>query len=81
MAIQVNIGEARDRLSKLLQKVDEGEEVVIARGNQPRYRVSLIRDDAAASKLAVVDRLLALKEGTGSVTQDELRAWRDEGRE
>ena len=81
MAIQVNIGEARDRLSKLLQKVDEGEELVIARGNQPRYRVSLIQDDAAASKLAVVDRLLALKEGTRSVTQDELRAWRDEGRE
>ena len=81
MGIQVNIGEARNRLSELLQRLEEGEEVVIARGNEPRYRVSLIEEEECADRLAIAHQLLSLRKGTKRVSQDELRAWRDEGRE
>ena len=33
--LQVNIHEAKTNLSKLIQKVVDGEEVIIARGNKP----------------------------------------------
>jgi antitoxin (DNA-binding transcriptional repressor) of toxin-antitoxin stability system len=78
---QVNIGEARNRLSELLQRLEEGEEIVIARGNEPRYRVSLIEDEEVADRVAIADQLLTLRKGSKRVSQDELRAWRDEGRE
>ena len=78
--IKVNIGEARNRLSELLQRLEEGQEVVIARGNEPRYRVTLIEEEAVTDRQAALDRLLRLREGTKPVSQEELRAWRDEGR-
>lgn len=80
MTIQVNIGEARNRLSELLQRLEEGEDLVIARGNEPRYRVTLIEEDAVADRNAALDRLLCLRQGSKPVSQEELRAWRDEGR-
>lgn len=40
----VNIYEAKTQLSRLLAAVDSGEEVVIARRGEPRWRLSLIDD-------------------------------------
>ena len=40
MAIQVNIHEAKTQLSKLLQRVSCGEEVIIARAGKPVARLS-----------------------------------------
>ncbi|MGN6271727.1 MAG: type II toxin-antitoxin system Phd/YefM family antitoxin [Protaetiibacter sp.] len=40
----VNIYEAKTQLSRLLAAVDSGEEVVIARRGEPRWRLSLIED-------------------------------------
>ena len=40
MAITVNIGEAKTRLSELIALVEAGEEVVIARGNAPVARLA-----------------------------------------
>ncbi|PZQ89782.1 MAG: type II toxin-antitoxin system prevent-host-death family antitoxin [Leifsonia xyli] len=42
----VNIYEAKTQLSRLLAAVDSGEEVVIARRGEPRWRLSLIGDEA-----------------------------------
>ena len=40
--LQVNVHEAKTNLSKLIQKVVDGEEVVIAKGNRPIVRMVLI---------------------------------------
>ena len=40
--LQVNVHEAKTHLSKLIQKVVDGEEVIIARGNQPIIKLVLI---------------------------------------
>ena len=45
MTITVKVGEAKTHLSELLAKVEAGEEVVIARGNEPIARLSRIRRD------------------------------------
>lgn len=79
MTIQVNIGDAKTRLSELLAKVDAGETLVIARGNVPMYEVRLLEEDRSVAK-AAVERLLELREGTKPVTRDEIQAWKEEGR-
>ena len=40
--LQVNVHEAKTNLSKLIQKVVEGEDVVIAKGNNPIVKLVLI---------------------------------------
>ncbi len=40
--LQVNVHEAKTNLSKLIQKAIEGEDVVIARGNNPIVKLVLI---------------------------------------
>ncbi len=40
--LQVNIHEAKTNLSKLIQKVVDGEEVIIAKGNKPLVKLILI---------------------------------------
>ena len=35
MTMQINIGEAKTRLSELIARVEAGEEIVIARDNTP----------------------------------------------
>jgi prevent-host-death family protein len=42
MAIRVNIGEAKDRLSQLLAAAKRGEDVVIARAGHPEVRLVAI---------------------------------------
>jgi prevent-host-death family protein len=38
----VNIHEAKTHLSRLIQEVQDGEEIVIARGNEPVVRLVLV---------------------------------------
>jgi prevent-host-death family protein len=40
--LQVNVHEAKTNLSKLIQKVVDGEEVIIAKGNKPVVKLILI---------------------------------------
>lgn len=40
--LQVNIHQAKTNLSKLIQKVVDGEEVIIAKGNRPIVKMVLI---------------------------------------
>jgi prevent-host-death family protein len=44
MAITVKVGEAKTHLSKLLARVEAGEEVIIARGNAPVAKLVPIDD-------------------------------------
>ena len=63
MAIHVNIGEAKTRLSELVAAAVRGEEVVVARAGEPQVRLVPV---AAASEAAVAalraKRLAALAE-------------------
>jgi prevent-host-death family protein len=49
--MQVNIHEAKTRLSQLIQCVLDGEEVIIARNNQPVVRLEPITRTPAKRKL------------------------------
>jgi len=40
--LQVNVHQAKTNLSKLIQKVVDGEEVIIAKGNQPIVKMILV---------------------------------------
>ena len=40
--LQVNVHQAKTNLSKLIQKVVDGEEVIIAKGNQPVVKLVLV---------------------------------------
>ena len=48
---QVNIHEAKTNLSKLIKKVVNGEEVVIAKGNKPLVKLVLIEGNKPKRKL------------------------------
>ncbi|MGI8740542.1 MAG: type II toxin-antitoxin system Phd/YefM family antitoxin [Gammaproteobacteria bacterium] len=61
--IQVNIHEAKTRLSQLLALAEAGEEVVIARGGRPVARLSTIRP-------AGLGRLLGRDAGLFEVPED-----------
>lgn len=77
MSLTVKIGEAKTRLSELLAKVEAGEEVVIARGNEPIARLTRVpkADDFAA----LVAEVKAARAKRAKTTPEELLAWRDEG--
>lgn len=51
MTVTVKIGEAKTHLSELLARVEAGEEIVIARGNDPIARLTRIqrRSDVEAA--------------------------------
>lgn len=78
MSITVKIGEAKTHLSDLLSKVEAGEEVIIARGNDPIARLTRIRREGDVR--AVIDEIRAARAGFAKTTSEELLAWRDEGR-
>jgi len=77
VTITVKIAEAKTHLSKLLAKVEAGEEVVIARGNAPIARLSRIRKDKDVS--AVIEEIRAARARAKPVTTEEILAWRHEG--
>lgn len=79
MAITVKVHEAKTHLSDLLNKVEAGEEVIIARGNEPVAKLTLFRgeDDVAA----LIGEIRSARAGRPATTLAEILAWRDgEGR-
>ena len=78
MSVTVNIGEAEAGLSDLIVKVEGGEDVIIARGQQPVARLSRILRDMDVA--AAIKEIKAARAGRHMTTVDEILAWRDEGR-
>ena len=80
MPLTVNIGEAKTRLSELIARVEAGEEVVIARGNEPAARLAPLDD--VAQRQRVIAEILALRDSARvkPVTTEEIIAWKNEGR-
>ncbi|HEX2524778.1 MAG TPA: type II toxin-antitoxin system prevent-host-death family antitoxin [Geminicoccus sp.] len=78
----VNVFDAKNRLSALLDRVERGEEVTITRrGKAIAKLVPTASPNHAATLVqrmqAIQDRIAARGE---PFTQDELRAYRDQGR-
>ena len=78
MTITVKVGEAKTRLSELLAKVEDGEEVIIQRGNEPIAKLSRIRRTGEVA--AVIDEIIAARNKAKPVTHEEIKAWIEEGR-
>lgn len=78
MSVTVKVAEAKAHLSELLARVEAGEEVIIARGNAPIARLTAI--DERRQRLAAIEAVRAIRARAKPVTQEEIRAWRDEGR-
>lgn len=78
MTIIVKIGEAKTHLSKLLGRVEAGEEVIIARGDEPIARLSRFRRDNDVD--ATIAEIKAARAERPRTTIAEILAWRDAGR-
>lgn len=57
---QVNIHEAKTHLSKLIEKVINGEEVIIAKGNKPVVKLVLIDGLKPVRKLGTAKNLVEI---------------------
>jgi prevent-host-death family protein len=77
MTITVKVGAAKTHLSDLLAKVEAGEEIIIARGNEPVAR--LTRIEKASELGALLADARAARGRAMTVTRDEVLAWRREG--
>ena len=78
MTIIVKIGEAKTHLSDLLAKVEAGEEVIIARGDDPIARLTRIRRESDVD--AVIRDIKASRADRKPTTAEEIHAWRNDGR-
>ncbi len=78
MTVVIEVAEAKTRLSELLARVEAGEDIVIARDGKPIVRLTPI--DERRRRLDAIEAVRAVRARAKPVTQEEIRAWRDEGR-
>ena len=74
MTVIVKVGEAKTHLSDLLARVEAGEEIIIARGNQPIAK--LTRIEKADDLAALLAEARAARARAKPVTREEILAWR-----
>ena len=87
MGIQVNIGEAKTRLSQLIAAAKRGEQVTIARAGKPEATIIPVADAQHLEREARAARLkafhgsfkgrldMSLDWAAPSMTEDEVREW------
>jgi prevent-host-death family protein len=79
----VNLFDAKNRLSALVDQVEHGQEVTITRRGKPVARLVPIANQSQQGR-NVAEKLRALRQGVAkrgeSFAWDELKAYRDEGR-
>lgn len=78
MSVTVKVAEAKTHLSELLARVEAGEDIIIARGNDPVAR--LVAIDQRRQRLLAIEAVRALRAQAQPVTQEEIQAWKQEGR-
>lgn len=72
MTIQVNVHEAKTNLSKLLQAVERGEKVTIARGNVPVAELTKIEAKPIKRQLGTYRGVLSVPDDFDTMMQDEI---------
>jgi prevent-host-death family protein len=80
MTITVKVGEAKAQLSALLAKVEAGEEVIIARGNEPIAKLSRVSRDTDVAAVIAEIRAGRDRFKRAPVTIADILAWKEEGR-
>ncbi len=80
MSLTVTIGEAKARLSKLIARVEAGEDVIIARGHEPVARLAPLDVERRARVSKAIEAIRALRARAKPVTVEEILAWKREGR-
>ena len=74
--VQVNVAEARAKLSQLLAAVDAGEEVVIARDGVPAARlVPVVRSEVRLGLLKQLVDPTTVPDFTEPMSEDDLAEW------
>lgn len=77
MAEQVNVQDAKTRLSELLARVERGEEIIVARGGKPIARLTAV-EQPPARELGFVSGGDIPESFFEPLPEEELRRW--EGR-
>lgn len=77
MTDQVNVQEAKTRLSELLSRVERGEEIIIARGGKPIARLTAV-GEPPLRELGFMPGLHVPDSFFEPLPEEELRLW--EGR-
>jgi len=67
---QVNIHEAKTQLSKLIEKVKKGEEVIISKYNKPVVKLVLIEELKSKRRLNTAKGLIVMSEDFDSHLED-----------
>jgi prevent-host-death family protein len=70
MIHQVNIHEAKTNLSKLIQKVINGEEVIIAKGNKPIAKLVQLNTPKLERKIGTAAGLIEIADDFDSPIED-----------
>lgn len=78
MSVTFKVAEAKTHLSELLARVEAGEEIIIARGNDPVAR--LVSIDQRRQRLSAIEALRAFRAQAKPVSQEEIQTWKQEGR-
>ncbi len=78
MTVTVKVAEAKTHLSELLARVEAGEDVVIARGNDPVARLVAINE--RRQRLFAIEAVRTLRKQMTPVTAEEIQEWKQEGR-
>jgi antitoxin (DNA-binding transcriptional repressor) of toxin-antitoxin stability system len=76
MALQVNIHEAKTQLSKIIAWACRGEEIVIAKADQPHQRLIPIEQKPSGRRFGALRGKAKVDERFfDPLPEDELRAW------
>ena len=68
--LQVNIHEAKTNLSKLLKKVVNGEEVIIARGKKPIVKIVRIDGEKTSRKIGSAKGKIKISDDFDAIPED-----------
>jgi len=76
---QVNVHEARSQLSRLLDRVEAGEEILIARAGRPIARLSPYKGDDASRVPGVWRGRVHIADDFDEMPEELVRAFNGEG--
>ena len=78
MTLQLNVGEAKTRLSELVARVEAGEEVIIARRHKPVVKLVAVGRPARTTAAIAGLRALRGRLSGPAVSVADILAWRHE---
>ena len=80
MAKAVNVHEAKTHFSKLLERVSQGEEIVIAKAGEPVARLVPERPKPAAKRVPGIDKgKIWIADDFDSMSESEVAEWYGSG--